>query len=164
MLVYGPEQIQLFLLGALCICMGKQMKLLFLDVDGVLNSHKTGGLYALKRPCLKRLEKIVKETGCEIVLSSTWRKDEYALKRLKRVLQYRGIKIKDVTPVDPKGFRGEEVRLKMIEYMPDKVAILDDDSDFYDYQLKYFFQTDGEYGMTDTIAYRVIQHLNQGEE
>lgn len=142
------------------------MKILFLDVDGVLNSHKTGGRYALKRACLKRLEKIVKETGCEIVLSSTWRKDEYALKRLKRVLQYRGIKIKDTTPI-LNTERGVEIQAWLVKNIgsEEKVfAILDDDSDMLEHQLPHFFQTDGEYGMTDTIAYRVIQHLNQGEE
>lgn len=142
------------------------MKILFLDVDGVLNSYKTGGRYALKRNCLRRLQKIVEETKCDIVLSSSWRKDEYALRRLKRVLQYRGIKILDVTPVSDKGFRGDEVfdwmRSKQLDFWKDKVkyAILDDDSDFYPSQLPNFFQTDPEYGMTDTIAYRVIHHLN----
>lgn len=139
------------------------MKILFLDVDGVLNSHKTGGRYALKRACLKRLEKIVKETGCEIILSSSWRQDAYALKRLKRVLAYRGIKIKDVTPILYREVRGEEIRHKLVEYEPTKYAILDDDADMLEYQWKCFFQTDGEYGMTDTIAHRVIEHLGRIE-
>lgn len=137
-------------------------KILFLDVDGVLNSLTSGGRYALKRPCLKRLENIVKETGCEIVLSSTWRKDEYALKRLKRVLAYRGIKIADVTP-NLGGIRGGEIdwyfemyNLKPITF---RYAIVDDDSDMLDEQLPHFFQTDPQYGMTDTIAYRITQHL-----
>lgn len=144
-------------------------KILFLDVDGVLNSHKTGGRYALKRPCLKRLEKIVKDTGCEIVLSSTWRKDEYALKRLRRVLKYRDITINDVTP-DFAGVnklvRGDEINEWMVlnwtreEWHTAKYAILDDDSDMLEHQLPHFFQTDGDYGLTDTIAYRVIYHLN----
>lgn len=149
------------------------MKILFLDVDGVLNSHKTGGRYALKRACLKRLEKIVKETGCDIVLSSTWRKDAYALKRLRRVLKYRNIFIKDITPdfSDVHHLvRGDEIHEWMVRHLTRaewgtiKIAILDDDSDMLDFQLKDFFQTDGEYGMTDTIAYRVIYHLNNGDE
>lgn len=145
------------------------MKILFLDVDGVLNSHKTGGIYALKRKCLQRLEKIVKETGCEVVLSSTWRKDAYALKRLRRVLKYRNIVIKDVTPdfSAQRLTRGHEVGAWMLDHFgfSDSVryAILDDDSDFKDFQLPHFFQTDGEYGLTDTIAYRVIYHLNEGD-
>lgn len=140
------------------------MKILFLDVDGVLNSYKTGGMYALKRNCLRRLQKIVEETGCEIVLSSTWRKDEYALRRLKRVLAYRGIKIKDTAPIFQKGFRGLEIQAWLVSNpSPDgyKFAIVDDDSDMLDHQLPHFFQTDPEYGLTDTITYRIIHHLGK---
>jgi len=140
------------------------MKILFLDVDGVLNSYKTGGMYALKKNCLRRLQKIVEETGCEIVLSSTWRKDEYALRRLKRVLAYRGVKIKDTTP-NLGGIRGGEINwwfemnnLKPITF---RYAIVDDDSDMLDEQLPHFFQTDPEYGLTDTITYRIIHHLGK---
>lgn len=142
-------------------------KILFLDVDGVLNSYKTGGIYALKRRCLQLLEHIVTETGCEIVLSSIWRTDDYALRRLRRVLAYRKIQIKDVTPIEQGHIRGVEVANWCADHLYDTdepfvIAILDDDSDFFDYQLKDFFQTDGMYGMTDTIAYRVIYHLNNG--
>lgn len=144
------------------------MKILFLDVDGVLNSYKTGGLYALKKPCLRRLQKIVEETGCKIVLSSTWRKDVYALKRLKRVFSYRGLVIHSTTPILHNKWRGYEInqwlkdaQLDYWEQKDCKYAIVDDDSDMLPYQLMSFFQTDPEYGMTDTIAYRIIQHLNK---
>lgn len=138
-------------------------KILFLDVDGVLNSWKTGGRYALKRACLRRLEKIVRDTDCKIVLSSTWRRDEYALKRLKRVLKYRGIVLYSTTSYIPSGPRGLEIQAWLVQNPnPNgyKFAIVDDDSDMLDHQLPHFFQTDGEYGMTDTIAYRIIYHLN----
>lgn len=136
-------------------------KILFLDVDGVLNSWKTGGRYALKRSCLKRLQKIVEETNCEIVLSSTWRRDEYALKRLRRVLNYRNIVIEDCTIYIPSGPRGLEIAEWIKRNNVDKYAILDDDSDMLDEQLRCFFQTDGEVGLSDTITYRVIYHLNE---
>lgn len=142
--------------------------ILFLDVDGVLNSLKTGGRYALKKKCLRRLQEIVEKTGCEIVLSSTWRKDEYAFKRLRRVLAYRNIKIKDTTPVLHGEIRGEEIRKYMLDRSPEgntwRYAILDDDGDMLREQLPNFFQTDPEFGITDTIAYRVIYHLTNSEQ
>jgi len=140
------------------------MKVLFLDVDGVLNSLKTGGRYALKRNCLRRLQKIVEDTGCKIVLSSTWRKDEYALKRLRRVLRYRGIQIYSTTPIFDKEIRGLEIQAWLVSNPSDdgyQFAIVDDDSDMLDHQLPHFFQTDPEHGMTDTIAYRITYHLNK---
>lgn len=135
------------------------MKILFLDVDGVLNSWKTGGRYALKRSCLRRLQKIIEETECKVVLSSTWRRDEYALKRLKRVLKYRGLEILDKTIYIPSGPRGLEIQEWIKRNDVKRYAILDDDSDMLEEQLKNFFQTDGDYGLTDTITYRVIYHL-----
>ena len=136
--------------------------LLFLDVDGVLNSYASGGRYALKRTCLRRLQEIVEETGCLIILSSTWRKDDYALKRLQRALSYRGLKLYDMTPNLHK-HRGLEIAAWLDEHKSEfegsPFAILDDDSDMEEWQLPHFFQTDPEYGLSDTIAYRVIYHL-----
>ena len=50
------------------------MKVIFLDVDGVLNSAQDGYSIRLKTDShLKLLQYIVKETGAKIVLSSSWR-------------------------------------------------------------------------------------------
>lgn len=138
------------------------MKLLFLDVDGVLNTYRTGGLYTLTRNKIKLLQKIVTDTNCKIVLSSTWRKDDYAFRRLVRVLSYRDLQIYSKTPVLDGVPRGVEIAtwLDNNSLPVERYAILDDDSDMLDSQLKNFFQTDGDYGLTDTIAYRVIHHLN----
>lgn len=139
--------------------MASGMKILFLDVDGVLNTYSSGGLYTLKKSCLKRLQRIVEETGCKIVLSSTWRKDEYALRRLKRVLKYRNISIMSCTPVLHNSIRGLEIAMWLNSNNVSTYAIVDDDSDMEDWQLPHFFQTDPKYGLTDTITHRIIQHL-----
>jgi hypothetical protein len=50
-------------------------KILFLDVDGVLNDNEIRQSISMEimRPIfVKRLEKILKETDCNIVISSTW--------------------------------------------------------------------------------------------
>lgn len=65
----------------------------------------------------------------------------------------------DVTPILNKP-RGYEIEYWMVVNAYDGVyAILDDDSDMLEEQLPNFFQTDPEFGITDTIAYRVIYHL-----
>lgn len=51
---------------------------LFLDVDGVLNSHDfdhTPGVNSggIRRDCALRLNRVLAATGCEVVLSSAWR-------------------------------------------------------------------------------------------
>lgn len=69
--------------------------ILFLDVDGVLNTRPD----SLDADKLDLLAGIVRETGCEIVLSSTWRKIDRQLDRLVTELSVRGVQIFDSTPV-----------------------------------------------------------------
>lgn len=52
------------------------MKVLFLDIDGVLNGHEwddEAQSCNIRRECVKHLNRVVRETGCRIVLSSAWR-------------------------------------------------------------------------------------------
>lgn len=51
------------------------MKVLFLDIDGVLNDHSPheNGYCGLQSDKLRWLDVIVSETGCKLVLASAWR-------------------------------------------------------------------------------------------
>ncbi len=52
------------------------MKVLFLDIDGVLNGHEwddEAKSCNIRRECVKHLNRVVRETGCRVVLSSAWR-------------------------------------------------------------------------------------------
>lgn len=51
------------------------MKVLFLDIDGVLNAHDPhpNGYCGLHPDKVARLDRIVAATGCRIVLASAWR-------------------------------------------------------------------------------------------
>lgn len=143
-------------------------RILFLDVDGVLNTERSQGLFSISNGPLERLRKIVKDTDCSIVLSSTWRKDPRAMAELQRRFKYKGIPTwVGVTPIHDDGYRGLEIAayLQKIEFGKhdmDRYAILDDDSDMMDHQLRHFFQTDPEHGLTKNIAYRVTYHLLGG--
>ena len=140
------------------------MKVLFLDVDGVLNTHSSGGLYTLTRSKLRRLQTVAESTGCDIVLSSTWRKDWVALRKLKRILHYRGIKILDSTTQSyfkERQVRGDEIQLWLDNHTVERYAIVDDDSDMLDSQKPYFVQTNGEVGLTDLHVDRLIELLGE---
>lgn len=144
-------------------------KLLFLDVDGVLNHRKyyedlykktgTPHVLILDPDCLLRLHRIVKETGCEIVLSSTWRNSQDA----RQVLLEAGVKWVGTTP-NCSDIRGHEVNKWLWDNASkvndlEKWAILDDDSDFTPDQP--LFQTSfANGGLTAEIAEKVIAHLN----
>ena len=138
------------------------IKLLFLDVDGVLNHALTfmqigrTERYPLDDDCVARLQRIVKETGCRVVLSSTWRGDKEGV----RVIEEGVVKLIGLTPhLD--GPRGAEVNAWLLAHSHEKTpfAILDDDSDFYPWQP--FFKTKFySGGLTDEIADKVIAYLN----
>ncbi|MBR6647981.1 MAG: hypothetical protein IKL29_01225, partial [Bacteroidaceae bacterium] len=55
------------------------MKVIFLDVDGVLNSVDTSevfqGFVGIEDKLVSKLRKIVRATGAQIVLSSSWKHD-----------------------------------------------------------------------------------------
>lgn len=57
------------------------MKVIFLDVDGVLNDNKTAerlhGMYFVDDEKVERLKTIVFHTGAKLVLSSSWREGWY---------------------------------------------------------------------------------------
>lgn len=50
----------------------KYKKILFLDVDGVINTQKYH-FSKFDEECLERIKRIIETTGCKIVISSSWR-------------------------------------------------------------------------------------------
>lgn len=56
----------------------KAEKIIFLDIDGVLNNAKSdiSDLFVIETDLLQILKKIVDSTDASIVLSSTWRYTE----------------------------------------------------------------------------------------
>lgn len=139
------------------------MKILFLDVDGVLNTYKTGGFLTVSKSKLRLLSHIVKSTRCEIVLSSTWRRNVMGeLDVLKKKLGYRGLVIKDTTPIFDFCVRGTEIQHWLHSHPGvTRWCILDDDSDMLPDQLLNFVKTDGMIGLTQRDADKVIEILGK---
>jgi len=134
------------------------MKVLFLDIDGVVNSRDStnfkDSLWPLDPYKAFLVGKIQLETGCKVVLSSSWRHHPDGVREVEK----RIVRIIDTTPtlLDK---RGQEVSAWLSEH-PEvtRYAILDDDSDFFEDQP--LFKTTFESGLTDEIAESVIEHLN----
>ena len=76
---------------------------IFLDVDGVLNSMSTPGWMGedwdipLARP-LYNLKRIVDETGAKIIISSSWREHPNAMRKLELALKVFELPISGQTP------------------------------------------------------------------
>lgn len=121
------------------------MKVIFLDVDGVLNCVDTtnlcGGYVGIERAKVKLLRRIVDETGAEIVLVSTWKdgwsKTDKDKKQdvfgwfLDRELERESLVILDKTE-DDGIHRGEGILAWMSCREVESFVILDDKN--YDYK------------------------------
>jgi hypothetical protein len=155
------------------------MNIIFLDIDGVLNTpnygvqahgmwKKTNGWFKSKDEfgaifdpfAVDCLIYLADTTNSKIVISSTWRKS--GLERMKAMFKVRGIPVDviDVTPIlNTK--RGEEIEtwLQMNDYVTNYV-ILDDDTDFTEYQLNHkFVLTHGKNGFDHNCLVKALKIL-----
>jgi hypothetical protein len=140
------------------------MKIIFLDVDGVLNT-RLGSLDADK---LDILQSVVQATGAAVVISSTWRHHEHQMVRLRPELERRGIRIAGQTPIsasrDPSerfwvaSTRGAEIESWLTDHPGVSRFVILDDSDFT--ALKgWLVQTNASVGLTDIQAHEMIRRL-----
>lgn len=139
------------------------MKIIFLDVDGVLNNapafEKTvaaglSSIETLDEECIKRLRTLVDAcwpTTTAIVLSSSWRFSPDLVQVLEAKLRQHGLAITSQTTKQGT-VRGEQIAqwLKDRPQVTDpEILILDDDSDMLEEQLPFFVQTSMKTGLTD---------------
>jgi hypothetical protein len=136
------------------------MKIIFLDIDGVLNTHKSIGRFGfdfIDHILVALVARIVRETKAKIVLSSTWRIDKKDQELALRALREQGLEIHDFTPVLVGEDRHVEIQAWLDKNQVERFAILDDDPDA---KIEgSFFRTDESLGLTVEIAERVIKHL-----
>ena len=134
------------------------MKVIFLDIDGVLNSKNTPNPrklpYIVDRRLLARFKRLLDRTGAKVVLSSTWRYDPAGLFTARRC----SIPFIDVTPDMPKRPRRDEV-LSWLKKHPKvtRFAVIDDEDDELD-ELP-LFQPSAATGLTDEIVRGTIRYL-----
>lgn len=139
------------------------MKVIFLDVDGVLNS--AGLLYHygfdyLDEDMVSLFCRVVKETGAEVVLSSSWRLNGRSRSIVSEALAVHDVEIVGTTP----RLRGEPRYREISEWLSDhpdveRYAILDDDPEAGGGMGGSFFMTDLEIGLDEATARKVVRHL-----
>jgi hypothetical protein len=156
-------------------------KIIFLDVDGVLNSgaffrnqtvtSKLCGTFPecdIDKECVQRVQTIVKETGAEVVISSTWRHNYYDF-----LLGFLGSYNIPVIGKTKKGcvdcLRGNVILAWLQEHQDivevpyfkyKNYVILDDNSDMLLWQLDNFIQTSAEIGLSDENVEKAVTILN----
>ena len=142
--------------------MGPSVKVLFLDIDGVVNNRRTkqnykGFIMGIDPAMAALVQRIVRNTGCEVVLSSSWRLYRHSRDEVERKI----CKFADITPIlySPRGY---EIKVWLTLH-PEihHYAILDDAESILPEQRANFFQTTWESGLTEDIALAVEKHLNK---
>lgn len=145
------------------------MKVLFLDIDGVVNCSSTNfktDLWPIDRYMAFLVGKIVMYTDCKVVLSSSWRVHPDGV----AVVEKHIVPVFDKTcrswydkDKDRSSLRGEEIQ-KWLDEHPEVTcyAILDDDSDMLPGQKH--FRTSWGTGLTDEIANQIIEYFNNYAE
>lgn len=161
-------------------------KIIFLDVDGVLNNayskasvtDEFGTTYVGAATAkIKKLKKIVKATDAILVLSSDWRFYSAHMTYLSNKLRKNGMRIMSTTPDISRSKRGAEIRKwfrSNNDLNVEQWIVLDDEifSDFYDFtpgdplgrimdhlvKTKDFYDTGG--GLQDMDVEKAIKMLN----
>ena len=145
-------------------------KVLFLDVDGVLNNgqwasgmHEQGvdvyKEHLLEVRALTLLQRIIYGSGADIVVTSSWRHDDAAYQKLlEQLFRYRmrpRYKLRG-----PGTDRGQEIHQWLSEHPGiEAFAILDDDDDVGAYR-EQLIQTDSDRGLTGKDVFRCLRLLN----
>lgn len=157
------------------------MKIIFLDVDGVLNTsnnilkeYKNGNDTTSSRihldiDCVNNLKKIVDRTNAQLVLSSSWRKGGFysaTIKNLEYQLNSNGMILLDCTPIMPNATRGTEIKewlkSKSKIYKIDSYVILDDSEDMDDL-INHLVKTTYDDGLTSDLISSTCDILNRRE-
>lgn len=155
------------------------MKIVFLDIDGVLNSYQSSTFWHNKRDqqkwenelyddwkgslkeylalefdpiAISNLEELMRRVPeAKIVISSTWRYGETveSLKKIFHCFPLISNAIIDKTPTGGK-IRGDEINAWILSNQVDKYVILDDDSDMRPEQMVNFVNTDSRNGFVYT--------------
>lgn len=135
------------------------MKVIFLDIDGVLNcrtTHNPKNLpYIIDRTLLRRLNSVLRRTKAKVVLTSSWRYDEVGRYAARRY----GLRFIGWTPDLPHKARRDEIRRWLKSHPGTKrYAIIDDEDDELD--SLPLFQPSSATGLTREIANGVVAYLN----
>jgi hypothetical protein len=134
------------------------MKVIFLDIDGVLNCKKTPNPrklpYVVDRRLLGRFKRVLDRTGAKVVLTSTWRYDPAGLFSAR----HWGISFIGVTPDMPNRPRRDEIRAWLKKHPKvTRFAVIDDEDDELD-ELP-LFQPSAATGLTGKIVRGVVKYL-----
>lgn len=155
------------------------MKIIFLDFDGVITTHKSK--WTLDKNKMKLIKKICDETDAKIVISSSWRRNTLH-KTIDYITDINNDLVKTpflipdrVIGITPRMYcfkypnndnhylcpRGIEIDMYIKEHITsiEKYVIIDDNSDMLLYQKPFFVKTNTLTGITGKEVNKAIKIL-----
>lgn len=152
------------------------MKIIFLDIDGVLNSNKFfedrynkgyRNYVAVDEETCKDFVKFISDNNIKLVISSTWRLDN--IEHTQECFnEYPGLNLLNpyivgVTPKSYSGIRGKEIKyfLEHTDLNINSYVIIDDDTDMLEEQQPYFIQINNLIGLQKTDYKNILNILNE---
>jgi len=149
------------------------MKIIFLDIDGVMNSERyyrsvdrTINNWSRFDPnVVDMITRLVDEFSAKLVISSTWRFG--AIKQLENELTKSALKKylhkEWKTPKAYPNHRGKEIKLWLDQHLEIKdYVVIDDDINIVDEHLKRSVLTDINEGMTEEHYYKAREIFEGG--
>ena len=135
------------------------MKIVFLDIDGVLNCKTTPNPrrfpFIVDAVLLTRLERLLELTGAEVVLTSNWRFDPAGM----FAARYYGVPFADTVPELPGQPRCEEIYAWLRDRPDvDRFVVIDDEDDELD--PLPLFQPSPKTGLTHEMVDGAADYLN----
>jgi hypothetical protein len=149
-------------------------RVLFLDIDGVLN-HRANFLPSrhgspLCPDAIRRLRDVARRTACRVVLSSTWRMVDHFVEQLEAAGGFPGrhddwrtvqlpVETRNGLIVTPH-HRGREIAEWLSRHGEvERYAIVDDDDDMLPEQAPFFVRTSFETGLQDGHVEQLVRIL-----
>lgn len=132
------------------------MKVLFLDIDGVLTTSASEWdsfrkCHTFIQECVTQLQRVIQETECQIVVSSDWR--HRGERWVTDILARHSITVHDITPKT--GKRHEEIQQWLDANDVSTYCIVDDNY----IQMPNLVQTSYSTGLCVDTANQIIQTL-----
>jgi len=142
----------------------------FIDTPDEYTEYK---LTMLDDRAIANLNRIVEETGCKIVLSSSWRClwNPKENDKILEALKLKGFKYDfyGLTPRIPQKDFGQERGIEIQSWIDKELenneiesfVILDDDNDMLPEQMNNFILVNNQYGLSDIDVFKAIEILNK---
>lgn len=149
------------------------MRVIFLDIDGVLATHESysegvlvDGWPRFERDCVDNLNRLIRASDAEIVVSSSWRQWFCELTAIQEILSRRGVELPaySMTPILD-DYRGQEITAWLSGNSVESYVILDDSAYEWGHHQRRWVKTTMDRGLQRrhvNRAMKLFENIKQG--